>query len=42
MNADIMGVLGRGRSVERATHKELTARRGHYYNLVRNQLELGN
>ena len=42
MNADNIVVLDRGRIVEQGTHKELTARRGHYYNLVRNQLELGN
>ena len=42
MNADNIVVLDRGRIVEQGTHKERTARRGHYYNLVRNQLELGN
>ena len=35
-------VLDRGRIVESGTHQELTDLRGHYYNLVKNQLELGN
>jgi len=41
-NADQIVVLDRGRIVERGTHAELTARRGSYYELVKNQLELGN
>ncbi|MDE6792634.1 MAG: peptidase domain-containing ABC transporter [Muribaculaceae bacterium] len=40
-NADNIIVLGDGKVVETGTHDELTAKRGAYYNLVRNQLELG-
>ena len=40
-DADKIVVLDRGRVVEEGTHEELTARRGAYYELVRNQLELG-
>ena len=31
-----------GTIVERGTHDDLIAARGAYYNLVKNQLELGN
>jgi ATP-binding cassette subfamily B protein len=40
-HADQIVVLERGRVVERGTHAELTALRGSYYHLVKNQLELG-
>ncbi len=40
-NADQIIVLEKGEIVERGTHKELTAKKGAYYNLVKNQLELG-
>ncbi|MCM1218336.1 MAG: peptidase domain-containing ABC transporter [Lachnospiraceae bacterium] len=41
-NADNIIVLDHGRIVEQGTHAELTAKRGYYYELVKNQLELGN
>ncbi len=41
-NADKIVVLEKGVIVEQGTHKELTASNGAYYNLVKNQLELGN
>ena len=40
-NADNIIVLDDGKVVETGTHDELTVKRGAYYNLVRNQLELG-
>jgi ATP-binding cassette subfamily B protein len=40
-NADQIVVLEKGKLVEQGTHKELTAKKGIYYNLVKNQLELG-
>jgi ATP-binding cassette subfamily B protein len=40
-NADNIIVLDKGKIVEEGTHKELTARKGAYYTLVKNQLELG-
>ena len=41
-NADNIIVLNKGKVVEQGTHKELTQVQGYYYNLVKNQLELGN
>lgn len=41
-NADQIVVLDQGRVIETGDHKSLTAQRGAYYHLVRNQLELGN
>lgn len=40
-NADKIIVLDHGRIVEEGTHKELTLKSGYYYELVKNQLELG-
>lgn len=41
-NADNIIVLEKGQVIEQGNHIELTAKRGMYYNLVKNQLELGN
>lgn len=41
-NADNIVVLDHGKISEQGTHAELTALRGEYYELVKNQLELGN
>ena len=41
-NAGQIVVLDKGRVVETGSHEALTRKRGAYYNLVRNQLELGN
>lgn len=41
-NADKIVVIDAGKIVEVGSHKELTALRGAYYKLVKNQLELGN
>ena len=40
-DADNIIVLDKGHVVEQGTHKELTALKGAYYTLVKNQLELG-
>lgn len=40
-NADQIIVLEKGSIVETGNHQELTAKKGHYYQLVKNQLELG-
>jgi ATP-binding cassette subfamily B protein len=40
-NADKIVVLEKGKVIEEGTHAELTAKRGAYYTLVKNQLELG-
>ena len=41
-NADQIIVLEKGKVIETGTHKTLVALRGAYFNLVQNQLELGN
>lgn len=41
-NADQIIVLDQGKIVEEGKHNTLIAKRGHYFNLVKNQLELGN
>ena len=41
-NADQIVVIDQGKVVEIGNHESLTAKRGAYYNLVKNQLELGN
>ncbi len=40
-NADNIIVLDKGRIIEQGTHHELTSLKGDYYQLVKNQLELG-
>lgn len=40
--ADNIVVLDEGKIIEEGTHQELTYAKGAYFELVRNQLELGN
>ena len=40
-NADNIIVMKNGSIAEQGNHEQLTALRGEYYNLVKNQLELG-
>mgnify|MGYP000860827903 CR=1 FL=1 len=40
-NADQIVVLQRGEVAEKGTHRELVEKKGAYYNLVKDQLELG-
>ncbi len=41
MNADQIVVLDKGKIIEQGNHKELVAQKGNYYELVKNQLQLG-
>ena len=41
-NADNIVVIDKGEITEEGTHAQLTLKRGKYYELVKNQLELGN
>ena len=41
-NADQIVVIDSGKVVEKGTHTELIEKQGAYFNLVKNQLELGN
>jgi ATP-binding cassette subfamily B protein len=41
-NADQIVVLEKGEIAETGTHKELVKKKGAYFNLVKDQLELGN
>jgi len=40
-NADQIVVLEKGRIIEQGTHEDLIVKKGSYFNLVKNQLELG-
>ena len=42
MNADNIVVLEKGKIIETGNHNELVAKKGNYYELVKNQLQLGN
>ncbi|SEQ16920.1 peptidase domain-containing ABC transporter [Flavobacterium urocaniciphilum] len=42
MNADQIVVLEKGKIIEIGNHDTLVAKKGNYFNLVRNQLQLGN
>jgi ATP-binding cassette subfamily B protein len=41
-NADQIVVLEKGEMVEKGTHIDLVKKKGAYYNLVKDQLDLGN
>ncbi len=41
-NADNIVVIDKGKIVEQGTHQQLSRSKGEYYQLVKNQLELGN
>ena len=41
MNADNIIVMDKGKIAEQGTHQQLTKKRGAYYTLIKNQLELG-
>ena len=41
-NAHQIVVLEKGKMVERGNHEELVKKKGKYFELVKNQLELGN
>ncbi|MCF8224868.1 MAG: peptidase domain-containing ABC transporter [Bacteroidales bacterium] len=41
-NANQIIVLEKGEIVENGTHAQLTKKKGHYFELIRNQLEMGN
>ena len=41
-DADNIVVLDKGVITEEGTHKDLIAKKGYYYQLIKNQLELGN
>jgi ATP-binding cassette subfamily B protein len=41
VNADNIVVIDKGKIVEQGNHIDLTNKKGYYYNLVKNQLELG-
>jgi ATP-binding cassette subfamily B protein len=40
-NADNIIVLEKGKLIEQGTHQDLVNKKGAYYELVKNQLELG-
>jgi len=42
MNADQIVVLGKGKIIEVGTHSALVEQKGNYFELVKNQLQLGN
>jgi ATP-binding cassette, subfamily B, bacterial len=41
INADQIVVLDKGKIIELGNHDQLVAQKGSYYELVRNQLQLG-